>query len=132
MTLHLNAFLIVSWVEALDREKVQDYSSFYNWMTLYAMLNSTKFTTFIQLGNVFMMKWSYKSLLTISSKVYRILIAWGQWLTIILITVALHHFLLTKLWILDDLLCDIVSRKDDLIQKLVTVYSNHKKWVLLC
>ena len=32
-----------------------------------------------------------------------------------------------QLLIFDDLLCDIVSRKDDLMQKLFTVYSNHKK-----
>ena len=32
-----------------------------------------------------------------------------------------------QLLILNDLLCDIVSRKDDLMQKLFTVYSNHKK-----
>ena len=32
-----------------------------------------------------------------------------------------------QLLIFDDLLCDIVSRKDDLIQKLFTIYSNHKK-----
>ena len=29
--------------------------------------------------------------------------------------------------IFDDLFCDIISRKDDLMQKLFTVYSNHKK-----
>ena len=32
-----------------------------------------------------------------------------------------------QLLIFDDLLCDIVSRKDNLMQKLFTVYSNHKK-----
>ena len=32
-----------------------------------------------------------------------------------------------QLLIFDDLLCDIISRKDDLMQKLFTVYSNHKK-----
>ena len=32
-----------------------------------------------------------------------------------------------QLLIFDDLLCDIVSRKDDLMQKVFTVYSNHKK-----
>ena len=32
-----------------------------------------------------------------------------------------------QLLIFDDLLCDIVSRKDDLMQKLFTVYSNHKR-----
>ena len=32
-----------------------------------------------------------------------------------------------QLLVFDDLLCDIVSRKDDLMQKLFTVYSNHKK-----
>ena len=32
-----------------------------------------------------------------------------------------------KLLIFDDLLCDIVSRKDNLMQKLFTVYSTHKK-----
>ena len=32
-----------------------------------------------------------------------------------------------QLLIFDDLLCNIVSRKDDLMQKLFTVYSNHKK-----
>ena len=31
-----------------------------------------------------------------------------------------------QLLIFDDLLCDIVSRKDDLMQKLFTVYSHHK------
>ena len=31
-----------------------------------------------------------------------------------------------QLLIFDDLLCDIVARKDDLMQKLFTVYSNHK------
>ena len=31
-----------------------------------------------------------------------------------------------QLLIFDDLLCDIVTRKDDLMQKLFTVYSNHK------
>ena len=36
-------------------------------------------------------------------------------------------FLDHKLLIFDDLLCDIVSRKDDLMQKLFTVYSNHQK-----
>ena len=33
-----------------------------------------------------------------------------------------HQFL-----VFDDLLCNIVSRKDDLMQTLFTVYSNHKK-----
>ena len=32
-----------------------------------------------------------------------------------------------QLLIFDDLLCDIISRKDDLMQKLFTVFSNHKK-----
>ena len=32
-----------------------------------------------------------------------------------------------QLLIFDDLLCDIIARKDDLMQKLFTVYSNHKK-----
>ena len=32
-----------------------------------------------------------------------------------------------QLLIFDDLLCDIVSRKDNLMQKLFTVYSNHMK-----
>ena len=32
-----------------------------------------------------------------------------------------------QLLIFDDLLCDIVSRKDDIMQKLSTVCSNHKK-----
>ena len=31
-----------------------------------------------------------------------------------------------QLLIFDDLLCDIVSRKDDLLQKIFTVYSSHK------
>ena len=31
-----------------------------------------------------------------------------------------------QLLIIDDLLCNIVSRKDDLMQKLFTVYSNQK------
>ena len=31
-----------------------------------------------------------------------------------------------QLLIFDDLLCDIVTRKDDKMQKLFTVYSNHK------
>ena len=31
-----------------------------------------------------------------------------------------------QLLIFDDLLCDIVSRKDDIMQKLFTVYSHHK------
>ena len=35
-------------------------------------------------------------------------------------------FPIDQLLIFDDLQCDIVSRKDDLIQKLFTVYSNHK------
>ena len=36
--------------------KLQDYLNFYNEKALYAMPNSTKFTTFIQLGKVFTMK----------------------------------------------------------------------------
>ena len=33
--------------------------------------------------------------------------------------------------IFDDLLCEIVSRNDNLIQKLFTVYSNHKKLIVI-
>ena len=55
------------------------------------------------------------------------MIAWCQWLTTILITVGLLHFLTIQLLVFDDLLFDIVLRKDDLMQKLFTVYPNLKK-----
>ena len=36
-----------------------------------------------------------------------------------------------QLLIFDDLLCEILSRKDNLMQKLFTVHSNHEKLIVI-
>ena len=67
-----------------------------------------------------------QKLLIISSKVYLIKKAWCQWLTTIHISVSLLHFPITNCLCLMIFLCDIVSRQDDLMQNLFTVYFKTK------
>ena len=95
---------------------------------MYAIQTTTKFTTFNQLGKIFTMKPSYKNLLIIFVEDipdHKSLMS--------MIDNNAHQsnsssFPDHQFWIFDALLYYIVSRKYDLMQKLFTVYSNHKKF----
>ena len=64
----------------------------------------------------FTMKESYENLLIISSKVYLLMKSRCQWLITMRIRVILLHFLTNSCWFLM-ICCDIVPRRDNLMQK---------------